>query len=108
MDGIVTVDAEEMGRAVMDYFQSILASDTMPYLSTTLQWFRDLQPFRCSYALQDHMISYPTDVGIVMVLTKLNPNKTAGPDGLTSAFYKAAWPVLGQEFLNAVKMFFVT
>ncbi|KAL0455613.1 UNVERIFIED_CONTAM: LINE-1 reverse transcriptase [Sesamum latifolium] len=35
-------------------------------------------------------------------------DKTPGPDGFSSRFYKAAWPVIGDEVTRAVQDFFVT
>lgn len=37
---------------------------------------------------------------------KLNPNKSLGPDGLISGFYKSAWSILGEETTNAISQFF--
>ncbi|KAH0901065.1 hypothetical protein HID58_040568, partial [Brassica napus] len=31
-----------------------------------------------------------------------------GPDGLTSGFYKAAWPILGEEVLCSISRFFTS
>lgn len=39
---------------------------------------------------------------------KLNPNKAPDPDRLTSAFFKEVWPIVGVEFLDAIRKFFIT
>ncbi|CAA7014936.1 unnamed protein product [Microthlaspi erraticum] len=39
---------------------------------------------------------------------KLNPNKSSGPDGLTSGFYKAAWNILGTEVISSISHFFTS
>ncbi|WZZ65076.1 hypothetical protein YC2023_076446 [Brassica napus] len=39
---------------------------------------------------------------------KLNPNKAPGPDGLTSAFFKASWETIGLEVVAAIKNFFAS
>lgn len=36
----------------------------------------------------------------------LNPNKAPGPDGLSSAFYKAAWSLIGAECVASIQHFF--
>lgn len=38
----------------------------------------------------------------------MKSNKAPGPDGFPVEFYKAAWPVVRDEFVQAVKYFFVT
>lgn len=40
------------------------------------------------------------------MLFRLNPNKVPGPNGLTYAFYKASWDILGPEVELAVQDFF--
>lgn len=54
------------------------------------------------------MLSIPSDEEIKAVFFKLNPNKAPGPDGLTSAFYKASWEIIGPEVLSAIRNFFAT
>lgn len=105
---IVCTDAVEMEMALVEYFQYILAPESLPILSTPLQWFIDLQTVRCNLQLQNQMTSLPTTEEIYSILRKLNPNKTPRPDGLTSDFYKSVWLVVGEEFLQAIIMFFAT
>lgn len=54
------------------------------------------------------MVSLPIDDEITRVLHKLNPNKAPGPDGLTSAFFRSTWGIVGNEVLKSVKKFFST
>ncbi|KAL0455561.1 UNVERIFIED_CONTAM: hypothetical protein Slati_0895300 [Sesamum latifolium] len=35
-------------------------------------------------------------------------DKAPGPDGYSAAFYKAAWPIIGDEITHAVQVFFHT
>lgn len=41
-------------------------------------------------------------------LTDIDSDKAPGPDGYTMGFYKAAWPVVGDEVSKAVTQFFET
>ena len=34
-------------------------------------------------------------------------NKAPGPDGYPMEFYKAAWPVIGKDFITAIQSFFL-
>lgn len=54
------------------------------------------------------MFTQPTSNEIVRVLLKMNPNKSPGPDGFTSLFYKAAWSVIGKEKVEAISHTFST
>lgn len=60
----------------------------------------------CPQEAVNLIVSVPTTTGITKILFKLNPNKSPGPDGLTSGFYKSAWSVLGDEIINSVTRFF--
>jgi len=95
-----------MSDHVTAHFQSVLAT---PFSATAVfsapLWFEDLQPFRISSLL---MISIPSAEEIKALVFKLNPNKAPGPDGLTSGFFKAAWEVVGNEFVDVVRHFFLS
>lgn len=65
LNGTVCTDAEEMQRAVVGFFHSILAPDILPWLPTPLQWFLDLQYFRCNFQLQNQMTSLPSNEEIL-------------------------------------------
>uniref|UniRef100_A0A0D3AZ13 Uncharacterized protein n=1 Tax=Brassica oleracea var. oleracea TaxID=109376 RepID=A0A0D3AZ13_BRAOL len=34
-------------------------------------------------------------------------NKSPGPDGYTPEFFKAAWPIIGEDVVVAVQSFFL-
>ncbi|KAL0455483.1 UNVERIFIED_CONTAM: putative mitochondrial protein [Sesamum latifolium] len=38
----------------------------------------------------------------------IDEDKAPGPDGFSSSFYKAAWPVIGDEVTRAVQDFFIS
>ncbi|KAL0373437.1 UNVERIFIED_CONTAM: hypothetical protein Sradi_3259400 [Sesamum radiatum] len=38
----------------------------------------------------------------------IEEDKAPGPDGYSSGFYKAAWPIIGEEITNAILEFFTT
>lgn len=54
------------------------------------------------------MMKPPTPEDITRVMKKLNANKSPGPDGLTSGFFKSAWSLLGQEVISSINQFFIS
>lgn len=52
------------------------------------------------------MVSVPSTDDIMTILLRLNPNKAPCPDGLTSAFYKASWDIIGSEVVQEIQKFF--
>lgn len=87
---------------------NILAPISLPPLASSLQWFMELIPFRCSDLQKTILASYPTAAEIERTLLKINPNKSPGPDGFTSAFFKSSWQIVGYETVTAVQKFFDT
>ncbi|WZZ44961.1 hypothetical protein YC2023_041220 [Brassica napus] len=51
-------------------------------------------------------ISSPEEIRCV--LFRLNKNKSPGPDGLTSGFFKDSWQILGAEVIRSIQTFFVS
>ncbi|CAA7017493.1 unnamed protein product [Microthlaspi erraticum] len=103
-------DPLEMSEHAIRHFKSILGPSVLhpPLIASPPSWFQTLLPFRCPPEQQRDMISLPRAEDIRRVMFKLNPNKSSGPDGLTSGFYKSAWGILGDEVIASVSNFFVS
>lgn len=43
---------------------------------------------------------------IMKAMFSIGENKSPGPDGFTSAFFKSSWEVVGEEVCNAILDFF--
>ncbi|GJV15390.1 hypothetical protein Tco_1360713 [Tanacetum coccineum] len=54
------------------------------------------------------MIKPISDEEIKGALFSIEDNKSAGPNGYTSRFFKAAWSVVGHDVCSAVKEFFIS
>ncbi|KAJ0431881.1 putative RNA-directed DNA polymerase [Helianthus annuus] len=54
----------------------------------------------------DHMIRQVTREEVKQAMFGIGENKAPGPDGFTSAFFKQAWDIVGDEVTNAVLDFF--
>lgn len=101
-----------MGQMAVSHFQSMLAPASLPRVFCVFCpppfWFSDLIPYQCPTSLVTSMAYVPQAEEITRVMMKLNANESPGPDGLTSGFFKAAWPLLSQEFTASVSSFFET
>ncbi|CAA7053054.1 unnamed protein product [Microthlaspi erraticum] len=62
---------------------------------------------RCREEDHDRFIREVTDDEIKKVLFSMPNDKSQGPDGYTSEFFRKAWSVVGVEFTTAVKYVFV-
>lgn len=90
--GAVIVDDIQMSNHDIAHFKIILGpvSAPTPVVFSSSGWVQSLTEFSCSPALSLLMTTILTAEEITSVLFKLNPNKSPGPDGLTSGFYKAS------------------
>ncbi|CAA7053106.1 unnamed protein product [Microthlaspi erraticum] len=101
-------DPIEMSFHAINHFKSILGPHTLPpvALPSPPTWIQSLSTFRCSPALHQQMLKKPSAEEIKKVMFRLNLNKSSGPDGLTSGFYKASWDILGPEVTTSISDFF--
>ncbi|KAF3537985.1 hypothetical protein F2Q69_00021427 [Brassica cretica] len=108
LSGEVISDPIAMRDHAGNHFFSILGQRSQATNSLCLNpdWFNALSHFRVAPALLQNMTVIPTGEEIRKLFFKLNPNKASGPDGLTSAFFKASWDILGEEVIVSVKHFF--
>lgn len=106
LSGITVNTPEAVGLLAVRHFASILG----PYLSQSapfLQQMVDLATcFHCSPEQAEALVKLPTEEDIMRTLFKLNPNKSPGPDGLTSRFYSCTWNILGKEVTASISKFF--
>lgn len=108
LNGITVSSPEAVGLLAIYYFINVLGPP-LTLSAPSLQIRVDLATaFHCSPEQAEDMIKLPTDDEIMRVLFKINPNKSSGPDGLTSRFYSCAWHILGKEVTAAISKFFVS
>ena len=49
-----------------------------------------------------------SDDEVKLAIFDIAADKAPGPDGHTSGFYQAAWPIMGAEVMQVVRDFFTT
>lgn len=108
LDGSVITDPDLISSTAISHFEAILAPDQLPPITTSYYWLQALHALSCSDHHRQLMSSPPSLAEIANVLKKLNPRKSPGPDGFSSAFFIAAWPVVGSEVLQAISNFFTS
>lgn len=79
----------------------------LDFQGMTVEELQNLMSFRCSATDQDMLTREVTSEEIQKVLFAMPSNKSPGPDGYTSEFFKATWSITGQDFIAAIKSFFI-
>ncbi|CAA7027691.1 unnamed protein product [Microthlaspi erraticum] len=107
-EGGILEDLIEMSHHAINHFKSILGPSILSpnKVQSPPTWIQSLSLFRCSPEQQQEIIKVPALEEIRKVMFRLNPNKSSGPDGLTSGFYKASWDIVGPEVTTAIADYF--
>lgn len=71
-----------------------------------MEEIQQIVPFRCSSEERAQLVKTVTREEIREVLLRMPNNKSPGPDGYTTEFFKASWSIIGPDFTTAVQSFF--
>ena len=105
-DGRVLVKEDDIKTEAARYFQDFLQYVPTDFEGTTIDGLQSLLPYRCSNSDQQKLTKNVTGDEIKRVLFAMPNDKSPGPDGYTSEFFKASWEIIGKEFVLAVQSFF--
>lgn len=72
-----------------------------------IEEIRALIDFCCMQNDQQQLVKEVIGKEITKVIFSMPNDKSPGPDEFRSEFFKAAWPIIGNDFLTAIKSFFV-
>lgn len=99
-DGSLTTSYQQVADEFVKYFEELLGTDTncQPLDSNVI-----LSGQRISQEQADFLIKPISDSEIQEALADIGNDKSPGPDGYSSWFFKSAWGTVGNQFLGAVK-----
>ncbi|KAL2240805.1 UNVERIFIED_CONTAM: hypothetical protein Sindi_0721700 [Sesamum indicum] len=103
--GSTHTDPEEVINEFVTYYQNLLGGDrrrTGVDIQTLRPWARHILSNEESTTL---LLPF-TPADVKQAVFDIDEDKAPGPDGYSSGFLKAAWPIVGQEVTSAVLDFF--
>ncbi|XP_074267102.1 uncharacterized protein LOC141590406 [Silene latifolia] len=105
MDGVECRDPNDILQAFVDYYKSLLGAKAQ-----TSCFYKNVvtQGKVISEGDWDGLCKIPTEEEIRLALFDIPDDKTPGPDGYTSCFFKASWSTVKDDMCLAVKDFFTT
>ncbi|KAK4383791.1 Retrovirus-related Pol polyprotein from type-2 retrotransposable element R2DM [Sesamum angolense] len=106
-DGLVQTYPNTISSVFVTYFQDLLGGDRTDRaldLHYLLPWARHILTEEEACAL---IRPVPVD-DVKTTMFDIEEDKALGPDGFSSGFYKAAWPIVGEEISKAIMDFFTT
>lgn len=110
LNGQWITEPQRMSEHAVTHFQSVLGpfNYSPPMIFTSTNWFAELLDFSPTPDQVTVLLSLPSTEEIKSCMFRLNANKAPGPDGLTSAFFKASWDSVGNEVVVSIKNFFAS
>ena len=93
---------EDMERELVTHFKDLL-TEPLPNLQAAIQKINEHIPRVITREKNLALLRAVTLQEVEEVVLNLPKNKSLGPDGFTSEFFKAAWPFIGPDILEVVE-----
>ncbi|XP_048630102.1 uncharacterized protein LOC125602576 [Brassica napus] len=106
-DGSIVTTEEDIKKEAERFFAEMLTHRPLDYEMPNVESLQDLLQFRCSEEDCENLIRDVSAEEVKEVIFKMPSNKSPGPDGYTVEFFKAAWPIIGNDVVVAVQSFFI-
>ena len=106
-NGTIATSQEAIKSEAERFFQDFLSHVPTEIQGISVEEMQKIIPFCCSEGERSQLIKPVTSEEIKEVMFKMPSNKSLGPDGFTSEFFKASWSIIGNDFIVAVQSFFM-
>ncbi|KAL2223560.1 UNVERIFIED_CONTAM: hypothetical protein Sindi_3084800, partial [Sesamum indicum] len=106
-NGTIHTEPEEIINEFVCYYQNLLGGNRRQ-IALDIGFLRPWARHILSNEEAGHLILAFTPDDVKQAVFDIADDKAPGPDGYSSGFFKAAWPVVGQEVTKAVLEFFST
>lgn len=104
-NGEVKKGTEEIKTEAARFFQEFLTHTPEEYTGMSTEQLQQLLQFRCSEIDKEQMLHEVTEEEIQKTIFSMPNEKSSGPDGYTSKFFKDAWSIVGKDFTAAIQYF---
>lgn len=106
VDGSTADNQEDIKREAVDYFSTFMTHIPSDYTGTSTEALKDLLCYDCSEENKSMLTGAVSAEMIRKVLFSMPADKSPGPDGFSSEFFRATWAITGGDFVHAVQSFF--
>ncbi|KAL0292021.1 UNVERIFIED_CONTAM: hypothetical protein Sangu_3258700 [Sesamum angustifolium] len=107
VDGELLTTQHDVNREFISYFQNLLGGPSLQR-RIDLEFLRHELKHTISTAEASLLVTPVTLSEVKEAFFDIDVESAPGPDGYTSAFFRNAWPVIGQAMFQAVGEFFRT
>ncbi|KAL2235455.1 UNVERIFIED_CONTAM: hypothetical protein Sindi_1277700 [Sesamum indicum] len=106
-NGTTHTDQGEVAHEFVSYFQNLLGG-TRRQFTVDIRYLRPWARHCITDEEASHLLLPFSPDDVKQAMFDIAEDKAPGPDGYSSGFFKAAWPVVGEEVTRAVLDFFTT
>ncbi|KAL2252008.1 UNVERIFIED_CONTAM: hypothetical protein Sindi_2323100 [Sesamum indicum] len=106
-NGTTHTEPSEVVQEFVSFYQNLLGGNRRRLL-VDITYLRPWARHILSNEEASHLILPFSPEDVKLAIFGIAEDKTPGPDGFSSGFFKAAWPVVGTEVTRAVLDFFTT
>ncbi|XP_039068832.1 uncharacterized protein LOC120215148 [Hibiscus syriacus] len=97
---------DDIANELVNFFTNLIGTTDPMVENFPVEWLKDLLNYSLPEGAGYMLIKEVDDKEIKEALFRQGNGKSPGPDGFSSWFFKAAWDVVGNDFLAAVRYFF--
>ncbi|XP_011101873.1 uncharacterized protein LOC105179912 [Sesamum indicum] len=106
-NGTTHMDQGEVAHEFISYFQNLLGG-TRRQVTVDIRYLRPWARHCITDEEASHLLLPFSPDDVKQAVFDIAEDKAPGPDGYSSGYFKAAWPVVGEEVTRAVLDFFTT
>ncbi|KAF8089111.1 hypothetical protein N665_0518s0036 [Sinapis alba] len=104
--GNVATSQEDIKKEAERFFSDFLSFEPTDLQEITVTELQEILPFRCTEGDRNMLTRTVTEEEIREVVFKMPSNKSPGPDGFTTEFFKSSWSIIAKDFTTAVQSLF--
>ncbi|KAE8681185.1 Detected protein of unknown function [Hibiscus syriacus] len=101
--GIYHESFENMAAVLEKFFKDLIGTADSNVKGYSAEWLKSVPTYSIPSSVADVLTVEITNAEIKDALFRQGNNKSPGPDGYTSWFFKAAWEIVCNDFLNTVR-----
>lgn len=108
MDGTIADNQEDIKQKAVNCFFTFLNHVPEDFREVRVEELNGLLNYECIEEDRNMLMRRVTEEEVRKVVFSMDADKSPGPDGYTSEFFKASWGITGSDFVIAVQAFFDT
>lgn len=106
LDGSIADTQEDIKKEAVDHFYNFLTHTPLDFREASVEELKLILNYECSEEDRSMLTRGVTEEEVKRVLFSMPADKSPGPDGYTSEFFKASWRIVRGDFVVAIQSFF--